>query len=236
MHKVLMRSILMIILVAGISNVFGQKNFLDQPYFETSSQADTFVIPDKITIRIIINEADSKNKKSLEEQERSLENVLKKLNIDIEKDLSVSDLASNFRNYFLRGQNIVKLKSYQLIVHDAVTAGKVLRELEQGGISNVNIEKTEYSKADEIQTILKSIAIKKARAEAEVLASAIHQKLGKALYISDINTAFPVQDKMTRIVIRGQTSIQADSVPEPIQAEFEKLKFQVLINVKFALE
>ncbi len=35
--------------------IFGQKNFLDQPYLETSGKADTLVIPDKITININLN-------------------------------------------------------------------------------------------------------------------------------------------------------------------------------------
>ena len=111
---------------------------------------NSLVVPDRIFVSINLNEADSKNRKSVEEQERLLESTLKKLNINTDKDLSLLDLSSNFKQYFLKGQNVIKSKMYSLLVHNAFTAGKVLAELENVGISNVNIEKTEYSKGDDL--------------------------------------------------------------------------------------
>ena len=142
---------------------FAQKNFIDQPFVETTAKSDTLVVPDKIYISINLNEADSKNKKSVEEQERLLESTLKKLNINTERDLSLLDFSSNFKQYFLKGQNVIKAKMYSLIVNNAVTAGKVLAELENVGISNVNIEKTEYSKSEELILDLKAKAVEKSK-------------------------------------------------------------------------
>ena len=65
-------------------NLFSaQKNFLDQPYIEVSASVDTLVVPDMIYVSITLNEADSKNKKSVEEQEKQLETILKKLKIKV---------------------------------------------------------------------------------------------------------------------------------------------------------
>ena len=65
-------------------NLFSaQKNFLDQPYIEVSASVDTLVVPDRIYVSITLNEADSKNKKSVEEQEKQLETILKKLKIKV---------------------------------------------------------------------------------------------------------------------------------------------------------
>lgn len=144
MKKILLLSILF------ANQIFAQKNYIDQPFIETNTKIDSLVIPDKIYLSINLNEADSKNKKSVEEQEKLLESTLKKLNIDTEKDLALLDFSSNFKQYFLKNQNVLKSKMYSVLVTNAITAGKVLLELEKVGISNVNIEKTEYSKAEEL--------------------------------------------------------------------------------------
>lgn len=213
------------------------KNFIDLPYIETSAKADTLVIPDKIYISINLNEADSKNKKSVEDQEKQLEATLKKLNIDTEKDLSLLDFSSNFKSYFLKGQNVIKSKMYSLLVSNAVTAGKVLAELESVGISNVTIERTEYSKAEELLLGLKSKAVVKSKLTAERLVKPLNQKIGKALYISDINTmSNALQGQAPGVQIRGMSSIYGNRATDPIYTEFQKVKFEVQVNIKYALE
>ena len=182
------QTILSFLLIFCVNIISAQKNFIDQPFVETNAKVDSLVVPDRIYISINLNEADSKNKKSVEEQERLLQSTLKKLNINTEKDLSLLDFSSNFKQYFLKGQNVIKSKMYSLLVNNAVTAGKVLAELESVGISNVNIERTEYSKAEELLLELKSLAVEKSKITAQKLVKPLNQKIGKALYISDINT------------------------------------------------
>ena len=232
-----MKKILLLFAIVAIQyTASAQKNFLDEPYIEINAKADSLVVPDRIFMSINLNEADSKNKKSVEDQEKILESTLKNLNIDTEKDLSLLDFTSSFKNYFLKGQNVVKAKSYSLLVHDAVTAGKVLAELESLGISNVNIERTEYSKAEELILELKTIAMKKSKETAEKLARAIGQKAGRAVYISDLNTiSNGAPGQTSRITIRGLGKLYGNKAPDPIYTEFEKLKFAVQISVKYWL-
>lgn len=123
------KTVLFLIFLFSASQLLAQKNYLDQPFIETTARADSLVVPDKIFISIHLNESDSKNKKSVEEQERQLESVLKNLNIDTHKDLSLLDFSSNFKQYFLKGQSVIKTKMYSLLVRDALTAAKVLTEL-----------------------------------------------------------------------------------------------------------
>lgn len=227
----------LLIILVNQTTIFAQKNYIDQPFIETVANADTLVIPDKIFISINLNEADSKNKKSVEDQEKMIEATLKSLNINTEKDLSLLDFSSNFKNYFLKGQNIVKSKMYSLLVRDAVTAGKVLAELESIGISNVNIERTEYSKEEQLILALKSIAVRKTKQTAEKLAHPLSQKVGKAIYISDLNTiSNSLQGKAPGITIRGMSSIYGSRATDPIYTEFQKVKFEVQVSVKYLLE
>ncbi|MBF1097252.1 MAG: SIMPL domain-containing protein, partial [Riemerella sp.] len=132
-----MKKSFLIFVMFFVWNLFSaQKNFLDQPYIEVSASADTLVVPDRIYVSITLNEADSKNKKSVEEQEKQLETILKKLKINTDKDLSVLGYSSDFKKYFLKGQNILKTKKYSLLVRDAYTLGNVIISLEEAGISN----------------------------------------------------------------------------------------------------
>ena len=62
-------------------NIFSQeKNFIDLPYLETSAKCDTLVTPDRIFLKIVISEKDTKGKISVEELEtRSYESIMQEL-------------------------------------------------------------------------------------------------------------------------------------------------------------
>jgi hypothetical protein len=70
-HK--MKKISLLILTLISLNVFSQeKNFIDLPYLETSAKCDTLVTPDRIFLKIIISEKDTKGKISVEELETTM--------------------------------------------------------------------------------------------------------------------------------------------------------------------
>jgi uncharacterized protein len=231
-------SLTTIFLLISINVLSQEKNFIDYPYIETTAKTDTLVTPDNIYITIVLNESDSKNKKSTEELEIILDQTLKKLNINTQKDLSLLDYSSDFKKYFLKGQNILKVKNYLLLVHDAITAGKIFTELENVGISNIEISKAEYSKAEELIESLKSIAILKAKRSANKLANPIGQKVGKAIYISDNSSTIHsnLQGQVAGVQIRGAASIYGNKATEPILVDFQKLKFESQVLVRFTLE
>ena len=222
-------------------NLFSaQKNFLDQPYIEVGASADTLVVPDRIYVSITLNEADSKNKKSVEEQEKQLETILKKLKINTDKDLSVLGYSSDFKKYFLKGQNILKTKKYSLLVRDAYTLGNVIISLEEAGISNTEIEKVEYSKSKELLLELKSEAVKRSRITADKLVKPLNQKAGKALYISDTKYG-GIEDYEYAIV--GNIALQEmdykkESASEEFlrKLDFQKIKFSTTVYVKYQLD
>lgn len=215
------------------------KNFIDQPFLETIAEIDTLVTPDKIHLVIMLNEEDNRNRKSTEELEASMLRVLKSLKIDLKKNLSVLDYSSDFKKYFLSGQKILKTKMYSLIVNDAQTVGKVMAGLEREEISNVSITKTEYSKSDQLLLDLKSKAILKAKQNSEKMVEPLNQKVGKAIYISDLETesiTSQLQGKVAGVQIRGYSSIYGSRAQEDIVIDFEKMKFSSKVKVKFIIE
>ena len=236
-----MKKSFLIFVMFFVWNLFSaQKNFLDQPYIEVSASVDTLVVPDKIYVSITLNEADSKNKKSVEEQEKQLETILKKLKINTDKDLSVLGYSSDFKKYFLKGQNILKTKKYSLLVRDAYTLGNVIISLEEAGISNTEVEKVEYSKSKELLLELKSEAVRKSRITADKLVKPLNQKAGKALYISDTNYG-GIEDYeyvTVRNIALQEMDYKKESASEEFlrKLDFQKIKFSTTVYVKYQLD
>ena len=230
-----MKRIIILTLTILISNtIWSQtKNFIDQPYIETKAKVDTLVTPDRIYLSILINEQDSKGKISVEEQENKMANKLKSMGIDLDKQLTLSDLGSNFKKYFLKNQDIQKNKSYSLLVYDAKVAGDVIHSLEKIGISNVDLERTEYSKMNGLLLELKSKAISKAKLQAEYLVKPLDQKVGSALYISDKYNQVYRSKQLDDVVVTGYGGKNKEY--NSIDIEFKKLEVSSEVNVKFKL-
>ena len=236
-----MKKSFLIFVMFFVWNLFSaQREFLDQPYIEVEAEADTLVVPDRIYVSITLNEADSKNKKSVEEQEKQLETILKKLKINTDKDLSVLGYSSDFKKYFLKGQSILKTKKYSLLVRDAYTLGNVLISLEEVGISNTEVEKVEYSKSKELLLELKSEAVKRSRITADKLVKPLNQKAGKALYISDTNYG-GIEDYeyvTVRNIALQEMDYKKESASEEFlrKLDFQKIKFSTTVYVKYQLD
>ncbi|MEO0571899.1 MAG: SIMPL domain-containing protein [Bacteroidota bacterium] len=209
------------------------KNFLDIPYLETSAKVDTLVAPDKIFLNITIQEKDSKGRKSVEEQENKMAQRLKGLGIDIEKQLTIKDLASNYKKYFLRSKEVLKSKQYSLLVYDGLMAGKVMAALEDLNIANTYLEKTEYSKMDELELELKTRAVKKAKRKAEALTRPLGQKVGMAIHIVDNSQPYYPRYNQPRMEMKAMAMDMAES--EPLDIGFEKIRVESMVNVKFQL-
>ena len=163
-------------------------------------------------------------------------NTLESIGIELKKQLTLSDLASNFKKYFLKQKDVLKSKAYTLKLYDAQTAGKVLIKLESIGISNVSIDKTEYSKMEELKFELRSRAVLKAKKQANFLIKPLNQKISTVLFISDSkynrnSSSYSVSDE---VVIRGYSKKQTEL--EPVDIEFKPIKIMTEVSVKFKIE
>jgi hypothetical protein len=227
-------SILSLMAVLCATSLFAQsKSFLDTPYLETSSQVDTLVTPDKIYLNITIQEKDSKGRVSVEEQENKMASRLKALGIDLDKQLVIKDFSSNFKKYFLRDKEVLKSKQYSLLVYSGKQVGDVMVALEQLDIANAFVEKTEYSKMDALELELKSRAIKKAKLKAEALTKPLGQKVGMAIHIVD--NSQPYYPRYNQPVMMAKMEMMDVDQNQPLDIDFEKIKVESMVNVKFAL-
>ncbi|MER3319196.1 MAG: SIMPL domain-containing protein [Allomuricauda sp.] len=228
------KTIISIVTLLFATTIFGQtKNFLDTPYLETQARVDTMVTPDKIYLNIIIQEKDTKGRVSVEEQENQMAQRLKALGIDLDEQLVIKDASSNFKKYFLRQKEVLKSKQYSLLVYSGKELGDVMMTLEQLDIANTSIEKTEYSKMDELELELKTRAVKKAMQKADALTKPLGQKIGMAIHIADNSQYYPRYNQAPMMEMKAVSVDMGQA--QPLDIDFEKIKVETTVNVKFAL-
>ncbi len=225
-------------LLINASFAQGQKNFIDVNYIEVTGKAEIEIVPNEIYLKVILNEKDSKGKESMEDLERALLDRLKALGVDLEKQVAVLDMASNFKDYWIGKSDILKTKTYQIKVGTANEAGAIFKELEATGISNATIDRLEHSEIESYRSKVKVEAIKAAKVKAELLASSVDQEIGKALYIQELGEPNLLSGMMpgitSNIRIRGASSIYGSRAPEQL-IEFGKLNLSYSILVRFQL-
>ncbi|MCT4643479.1 MAG: SIMPL domain-containing protein [Carboxylicivirga sp.] len=212
----------------------GEKNFIDQNYMEVTGKSELDISPDRIYIKVLLNEKDSKNKLALSELEAKMMSALKGIGIDIKKDVLIKDMSSNFKYYLLTKDKILLSKEYQILVRDGKTASQLFLSLENIGISNISIDRLEHSEIVKYRKEVKINAIKAAKDKATALAEAINQTVGRALYIKEMNNANNFRASNS-IMIRGVSKLYGSKAPSP-ELDFEKIKISYSILCRFELK
>src|SRR5690606_2985849 len=240
LNQITMKQILLISFIIINSFIHAQEiDYTKVPQIQTKATFTTEVQPDLITLSITLSENNTKGKVSIEELESKLENVLKSNNIDISKQLTLKDLSSNFQTYFLKKTDVQKTKNFNLEVHNANVAGKILKELADNNISNVRLLKTEYSKLEELKIELKGKAVSKAKRQAEEMTKALNQKVGEAIFISDMETNIVnyLSDQVAGLNIRGVNSIGYKEKEESnLDISFDNIRVDATVTVHFKIE
>jgi len=213
----------------------GEKNFIDQNYIQVIGKAEMEVVPDLIDLKIIIDENDVKGKTTLNELEKSLLNKLNEIGIDLEKDLAIRDLTSNFKFHVLLKTDIILSKEYILTVRSGSKAAEVFMELEKIGISHVSVEHLDHSEIERFRKEVKINSIKAAKMKAEYMATAIDQDIGRALYIEELESSASY-NQVSNVFIRGATSVYGTRASNLPNIEFDKIKLEYSVKVRFELK
>lgn len=218
-------------------NGFAQE-IKDQNFIEVSVRTEKQVTPDEVYLAITLNESDSKGKITVEQQEREMVKTLKSLGIDVEKNLTVQDMNSDLKTYFLRKDNILATKSFTLKLNTARQMAQVFQSLNQVNISDIRLQKTAVSEQlqKEIKDELLTSAAKKAQENAQILAEAVRSKAGKVIYLQNYYSFSQPQVqnfsmKLTRAA--GTMEVADDSAPA---LEINKTVISVNVLCRFAFE
>ena len=204
-------------------------------YIQVTGRAEKEIVPDEFYLSITLDERDSKGKISVESQQREMIAALRKLGIDIEKQLKVANLSSEF----FRKNTSVAMAKYQLQLGSAAEVAKAWQALDKLGISDVSILKVSHSQLDALKKEVRVDAIRNAQQSARTLAEAIGQTIGKCFYIWDSNNDIMPTHYNNAVVARGMKMMEAAEVETAMEEEpldFKTIRLQYSVNAKFVLE
>lgn len=204
-------------------------------YIQVNGRAEKEVVPDEFYLSIVINERDSKGKITVDEQQRDMIAALKKLGVDVEKQLKVANLSSEF---FKKNTSVATAK-YQLQLGSAAEVGRVWQALDGLGISNVSILKVSHSKLAQYKDEVRVAAMRNARQSAETLAGAVGQSVGKCFYVYDSNSDvmpyyYNNAPVMRAMKVSADMAEGASAGEEPL--DFKTIKLEYNVQAKFVLE
>lgn len=204
-------------------------------YIQVNGRAEKEVVPDEFYLSIVINERDSKGKLSVESQQRDMIAALRRQGIDVEKQLKVANLSSEF----FKKKSSVATAKYQLQLGSAAEVSKAWQALDNLGISNVSILKVSHSRIDALKEEVRVEAIRNAQQSARTLAEAIGQRIGKCFYIWDSNNdIMPAyyNNGLTMRSMKMMDAAAAEGAAEEEPLDFKTIKLQYSVQTKFVLE
>ena len=202
------------------------------PYVSVNGYSEIKVSPDEIFLSITLDEGDTKGKVSLEEQRKSMFQALKRLKIDVEKQLTVVDMSSD---YFRRKSSLATTQ-YELKVATADEARQAIEALDAVKIPNVDVVRAQCSKMEEFRSEARKSAIRDAKAKATELAEAIGQSIGPCFEINDYTT--PRNDGV--LYVRGfGAKASNDAIAEEAHVEpdvaFKQITITYNVSARFEL-
>lgn len=228
-----------LVLFAALLLVYGANSQTNKEtnFVDVQGSAERYIMPDEIFVQITINENDTKGKQTLAVQEKEMFKTLKNAGIDIEKNLTVMDMSSDYRYFMLRKNDVMVSKDYKLKLSSAKQLSEVVQGLEKVGISNINIISTNYSKMEELKSELRVEAIKYAKTKAVQLSEAIGQSIGQATQINDNDgyaTGFMEGNPMPRYAMLATAKNDSAQASTP-NLNFEKTKATYRVSARFEL-
>jgi uncharacterized protein len=164
--------------------VFAQEK-TERRIIEVTGSAETLIMPNEFTFKITINERiENKQKITIEQQESKLKSELSNIGIDVEKDLSIFDISSTYVSS-KKLKDTLGSKDYRLKLKDLDKIAKLQEIADRLNIGRLDLIEATHSDLTTYRKETKIEAIKAAKAKAEYLLSAIGEKVGKPVYISE---------------------------------------------------
>ena len=203
-------------------------------YIQVNGRAEREIAPDEFYLQIVIAERDSKGKITVESQRRDMIAALKRQGVDVEKQLKVANLSSEF----FKKKTSVATAKYQLELHSAAEVSKVWQALDALGISNVSIAKVTHSQIERFKEEVRVEAMRNARQTAASLAEAVGQTIGRCFYVYDSNYDVVPAYYNNSVMLRTKGTYDAaeGSADEEEQLDFKTIRLQYNVQTKFVLE
>ncbi len=200
-------------------------------YIEVYGYSEKKVLPDIAYISITLNEKDPATAAvGVAEMEKRMKKSLLSLGINIEKQLSIENITSQFA----KRKNIDLSNIYTLELTNLSLLQEVFDKLEDHGISNIYIKEYKISNINDIKLSLKTLAIKDAKKKAEAIAAGAEVKIGGMIQATDQDRGQMYNEYIPRMTSSFKTSEDGDDSNENLpNLKVKEIKVSSTINTRW---
>lgn len=219
------------ILLAATFSVNAQSTSQNN-YIEVTGTSEQKVSPDLFFLKIVIDEQDSKGRTTLEQQQTAMIKALKGLGIDTDKQLRRLSLTSSF---YRRKSNLAS-GTFELKLSKENDVASVWKALDALGLSEVAFTRAEYGAIDSLRGEVRCQAARDAKSQAESLAGAIGQSIGKCIYMHggySGNAVLYAQPRLTKALMADFAN-GMETMEENV--EFGDITVSATVTARFELQ
>lgn len=230
------------VLIGSIAMATAQTNNIESSRkVATKGYAEREVTPDiaylSISLKEFYMDGNTRKKVFIETLEKQLYNAAMEIGIKKE-DFTIQNIYSYNYNDKKKNNELLQARQYRIKVTNLNELNKMMDKLDPYGIQSTSISGYDHSQKREIEKELKTAAVKDARANAEILAAADGQAIGKVLVIND-NSSFNFNELMPMPQMYGMMakSASADGMEtESLNIDIRPIKLTCYIDGVFELK
>ena len=229
MKRIFLSALIALTTISGFAQGFDNRKKIS-----VTGMAEVEVTPDIIYVGISLKEylKDNKKKVSIEELETQLQKAVIAAGI-ANQDFMINNISA-YTDYWQKKKDPMFLasKQYSIKVSDLNKLNQIIAAIDPKGVAYTNVDKYEYSKADDLKKDLKIKALRQAQDKAKYLAEAVGEKIGGALEIQESSSEnYPQPVYRTQMMMKSADA--AESMPD---IDFKKIKLTAQINAVFEIK
>jgi hypothetical protein len=226
------------IVITALTGIFAQEKN-ERRIIEVIGSAETLIMPNEFTFKITLFERiENKQKITIEQQETKLKSELSNIGIDVEKDLSIFDISSNYVSY-KKLKDTLGSKDYRLKLKDLDKIAKLQEIADRLNINRLDLIEATHSDLTIYRKETKVEAIKSAKAKAEYLLGAIGEKVGKPVFVQEIEENRNVYSNFSNSISSNGQRVSGgviDVSSNDNSLFFSKIKIRYEILAKFEIQ
>jgi uncharacterized protein YggE len=206
---------------------------------EVTGSAEIEIVPDEIYVNFTLQEYYDKSKKKIDIDQIQKDFLDRCTKAGISKDRIQIQNMSGFdqNNWYWRKKkkeqpDMLASTVYIIKFTTAADIDKLVNTLDDNATTNMYISRTSHSQIEDYRKQMKVKALQAAKAKAQYLCEGIGEKVGKALYIQEIENQGPVmygRMEMSNAMMKSQ-----DSANEGI--DFQKIKVRMEVLARFEIQ
>ena len=233
------RFLLTITFILAICSINFAQEKTERRIIEVTGSAEKLITPNEFTFKItLVERIENKQKITIETQESKLKDELSKLGVDVQKDLTVFDIDS-FYVYQKKLKDTLGSKEYRLKINDLEKIEKLQQIADRINVVRLDLIESTHSEITTFRKETKMEAIKAAKTKAEYMLAAIGERVGKPVFIQEIEEETPRSSYGAMSNGRSNISLNAISGGSPdsdTTLSFSKIKLRYMVLARFEIQ